>query len=254
MVSGKHGDVTMDLGLKGRRALVMGASRGLGRAIAAALTDEGAHVAICARAGERLTATAADLGAHPIPMDLSAQGAGTRVVQDARRQLGGLDIMVVNTGGPPAGTFASLDDAAWRAAFEGLMMSAIHSIREALPGMREQRWGRIIVVTSVTAREPIPTLAISNVLRPGLHGLINTLSKDVAAENVTLNALMPGYALTERIVEAGFDQAKLADQIPARRLGKPEEIGALAAFLASDAAAYITGQAIACDGGLQRSI
>jgi len=123
-----------------------------------------------------------------------------------------------------------------------------------LPPMRAQKWGRIIVVTSVTAREPIPALAVSNVLRPGLHGLINTLSKEVASDGVTLNALMPGYALTERIVEVGFDQAKLAEQIPAGRLGKPEEIGALAAFLASDSAAYITGQAIAVDGGLLRSI
>lgn len=244
----------MDLGLKTRRALVMGASRGLGRAIAEALAAEGARVAVCARAGGRLTTAAQDLGAHAVACDLSADGAGARAVQEARQALGGLDILVVNTGGPPAGTFSALDDKAWRAGFESLVMSAIQSIREALPGMRAQRWGRIIIVTSVTAREPIPTLAISNIMRPGLHGLINTVSKEVAADNVTLNALMPGYALTERIVEAGFDQGKLAEQIPARRLGKPEEIGALAAFLASDAAAYITGQAIACDGGLQRSI
>lgn len=161
--------------------------------------------------------------------------------------------MVVNNAGPPAGTFETLDDKAWRAGFEKSVINAVQSIREALPAMRAQKWGRIIIVTSVTAREPIPVLAVSNVMRPGLHGLINTLSKDVAADGVTLNALMPGYVLTERIVEVGFDQAKLAEQIPARRLGKPEEVGALAAFLASDAAAYY-GQAIACDGGLQRSI
>lgn len=244
----------MDLGLKGRRALVMGASRGLGRAIAAALAADGARVGICAREGARLHDTAKELGALAFAGDLSADGAGAEVVRAARKGLGGLDILIVNTGGPPAGAFDMLDDKAWRAGFDGLVMSAIQSIREALPTMRAQRWGRIILVTSVTAREPIPTLAISNVMRPGLHGLINTLSRETAADGVTLNAVMPGYALTERIVEAGFDQAKIADQIPARRLGKPEEIGALAAFLASDAAAYITGQAIACDGGLQRSI
>lgn len=244
----------MDLGIKTRRALVMGASRGLGRAIAAALAAEGTRVGICAREGARLHTAAQELGAQAFAADLSRDGAGAEVVRAAREGLGGLDILVVNTGGPPAGTFDALDDKAWRAGFEGLVISAIQSIREALPGMRAQKWGRIIIVTSVTAREPIQTLAISNVMRPGLHGLINTVSKDVAADGVTLNAVMPGFALTERIVEAGFDQAKIADQIPARRLGKPEEIGALAAFLASDAAGYITGQAIACDGGMQRSI
>ncbi len=244
----------MDLGLKNRRALVMGASRGLGRAVAAVLAAEGAAVAICAREGERLRNTARELGVAAIPANLSTEGAGTKVVQDARAALGGVDIMVVNNAGPPAGTFDVLDDKAWRAGFEALVINAVQSIREALPAMRAQKWGRIIIITSVTAREPISVLTISNVMRPGLHGLINTLSKDVAADGVTLNALMPGYVLTERIVEVGFDQAKLAEQIPARRLGRPEEVGALAAFLASDAAAYINGQAIACDGGLQRSI
>lgn len=244
----------MDLELRNRRALVMGASRGLGRAIAATLSTEGARVAICARAGARLTDTAAAIGATAFPCDLAQDGAGARLVQDVHAHFGGLDILVVNTGGPPAGTFETLDDAAWRAGFESLTMSAIQSIRAALPGMRSQKWGRIIVVTSVTAREPIPTLAISNIMRPGLHGLINTLSKEVAADGITLNAVMPGYVLTERIVEAGFDQSTLAAQIPARRLGQPDEVGALAAFLASERGAYINGQAIACDGGLQRSI
>jgi len=244
----------MDLGLSSRRALVMGASRGLGRAIAAALAAEGAVVGVCARSGAKLDTAARELGAQPFPGDLSKDGVAAEVVRSARRGLGGLDILVVNTGGPPAGIFDSLDDEAWRAGFEGLVISAIQSVREALPGMRAQKWGRIMIVTSVTAREPIPTLAISNVMRPALHGLINTLSKEVAMDGVTLNAVMPGFALTERIVEAGFDQAKIAEQIPARRLGKPEEVAALAAFLASESAAYITGQAIACDGGLQRSI
>lgn len=244
----------MDLGLKGRRALVMGASRGLGYAIAAALVAEGAEGAICARDGARLRNAAEALGARAFPRDLAADGAAAGLVRDARDAMGGLDILVVNTAGPPPGTFAGLDDAMWRAGFEGLVMSAVQAIREALPGLRAQKWGRIIVVTSVTAREPIATLALSNVMRPGLHGLINTVSKEAAADGVTLNAIMPGYARTERIAEAGFDQEKLAAQIPARRLGRPEEIGALAAFLASDSAAYITGQAIAVDGGLLNAI
>lgn len=244
----------MDLGLKNRRALVMGASRGLGRAIAETLAAEGATVGVCAREGARLHETASAIGAQAFPGNLSDDGAGAAVVRAARAGLGGVDILVVNTGGPPSGTFDTLDDTAWRSGFESLIISAVQSIREALPAMRAQEWGRIIIVTSVSARETIPTIAISNVMRPGLHGLINTLSKDVAADGVTLNAIMPGFVLTERIVEAGFDQAKLVEQIPARRLGKPEEVGALAAFLASDRAAYINGQAIACDGALLRSI
>lgn len=244
----------MTSGLGERRALVMGASRGLGRAIAEALIAGGARVGICARPGARLENTAKEIGAQPYAADLSRDGAGAEAVRAAREGLGGLDILVVNTGGPPAGTFDVLDDKAWRDGFESLVISAIQSLREALPSMRAQKHGRIIIITSVTAREPIATLAISNVMRPGLHGLINTMSREVAADGVTINALMPGFILTERIVEAGFDQAKLADQIPARRLGRPQELAALAAFLASDAASYITGQAIACDGGLQRSI
>ncbi|MCA0200428.1 MAG: SDR family NAD(P)-dependent oxidoreductase, partial [Proteobacteria bacterium] len=134
----------MELGLKSRRALVMGASRGLGRAIAAAMAAEGARVAICAREGERLRTTARELGADAIPADLSTDGAGTKVVADARGALGGVDIMVVNNAGPPAGTFETLDDKAWRAGFENLVINAVQSIREALPAMRAQKWGRII--------------------------------------------------------------------------------------------------------------
>ncbi len=244
----------MDLGLKTRRALVMGASRGLGRAIAEALAADGATVGICAREGARLQTAAKDIGARAFGADLSRDGSAAHVVKTARDAMGGLDILVVNTGGPPAGAFDALDDTAWREGFESLLISAIQAIREALPAMRAQKWGRIVVVTSVTAREPISHLILSNVMRPGLHGLINTVSKDVAADGVTLNAVMPGFILTERITEAGFDQAKLSEQIPARRLGRPEEFAALAAFLCSEKASYINGQAIACDGGLQRSI
>lgn len=244
----------MDLGLKTRRALVMGASRGLGRAIAEALAADGATVGICARDGARLHTTAQEIGARAFPADLSQDGSAAHVVRAARDAMGGLDILVVNTGGPPAGTFDALDDTAWRGSFESLVIGAVQAIREALPAMRAQKWGRIIIVTSVTAREPISHLILSNVMRPGLHGLINTVSKDVAADGVTLNAVMPGFILTERIAEAGFDQAKLSEQIPARRLGRPEEFAALAAFLCSERASYISGQAIACDGGLQRSI
>jgi len=244
----------MDFGLKNKRALVTGASRGLGKAIAGALRSEGAAVAICARNRERIEAAAKDIGAVGLTGDLSAAGAAEQVARQAIDRLGGIDILIVNTGGPPAGTFASVTDDAWRHAFDGLWMSTVQLIRFCLPAMRERRWGRIMIVTSVSAAEPLPNLMISNALRPGLHGLINALSREVAGDGITVNVLMPGYTATERLRELGVDEAKTAAQIPAGRLGRPEEFGALAAFLASEQAAYICGQAIACDGGLLQSI
>jgi 3-oxoacyl-[acyl-carrier protein] reductase len=244
----------MDLGLTGRRALVMGGSRGLGKAVAQVLVEEGARVAICARDAARVAAIAAELGAQGLVCDLSIPGAADTLVRKAQNLLGHLDVLVVNTGGPPPGQFAELTDLAWHTAFEQLWMSAVGAIRAALPEMRARRSGRVIVITSIAAREPVPNLMLSNSLRAGLHGLINTLSKEVAADQVTINALMPGYTLTERLEELHLDEAKLAAQIPARRLGRSRDFAALAAFLASDQAGYVTGQAIACDGGLLQSI
>lgn len=240
--------------MKNKRALVTGASRGLGKAIAGALAAEGAKVAICARDAARLEAAAKEIGATGFASDLSQPGAADSVVRHATEKLGGIDILVVNTGGPPGGGFGAISNNAWRAAFEGLWMSAVDLIRAALPGMRQRRWGRIMIVTSVSAKEPLPNLIISNALRPGLHGLVNALSREVAADGVTVNAIMPGYTLTERIRELGVDEKQAAAQIPAGRMGRPEEFAALAAFLASEQAGYICGQAIACDGGFLRSI
>jgi 3-oxoacyl-[acyl-carrier protein] reductase len=242
----------MDLGLQNKRALVTGASQGLGKAIAGALRNEGAAVAICSRDPARIEAAAKDIGAIALVGDLS--GAVEDVLRQATDRLGGIDILVVNTGGPPAGTFDTVTDDAWRHAFDGLWMSAVHLIRGCLPRMRERRWGRIMIVTSVSANEPLPNLTISNALRPGLHGLVNALSREIAGDGITINAIMPGYTLTERLRDLGIDDNKVAPQIPAGRAGRPEEFGALAAFLASEQAAYICGQAIACDGGYLRSI
>jgi 3-oxoacyl-[acyl-carrier protein] reductase len=244
----------VDLGLNNKTALVAGASRGLGKAVAAALAAEGAQVAICARDAARLEAAAREIGAIGFAADLSQAGAVDALLQQAADKLGGIDILVVNTGGPPAGGFDAISDEGWRKAFEGLWISAVDLIRGALPGMRQRRWGRIMIVTSISANEPLPNLMISNALRPGLHGLVNALSREVAADGVTINAIMPGYTLTERIREIGIDEKQAAAQIPAGRMGRPEEFGALAAFLASEQAGYICGQAIACDGGFLRSI
>lgn len=244
----------MDLGIADRRALVMGASRGLGRAVARALIDEGVRVAICARKADRLAAAARDLGAEPFVADLSVPGAAAKLVEEAIARLGGLDILVVNTGGPPPGSFDSFADQPWRDAFEALWMSSVGAIRASLPGMRERSWGRILIVTSIAAREPIANLMLSNGLRAGLHGLVNALSKEVAAQGITVNALMPGYTMTERLAEVGVNEREVAARIPARRMGRPEEFAAMATFLASEKAGYVTGQAIACDGGLLQSI
>lgn len=245
----------MDLNIKGKRALVMGASSGLGRAIAQALVGEGARVAICARGEARLQEAAEAMGAAlAVPCDLSQPGSAEALVRQVIEALGGIDILVTNTGGPPTGDFASLSAEQWQAGFSGLWMSAVEAIRASLPGMQARRWGRILLVTSVAAKEPLAGLTVSNALRAGLLGLTKSLSREVAAEGITVNALMPGYTKTERLAELRIPEEQLTNQIPAGRLGRPEEFGALAAFLASDQAGYMTGQAIACDGGYLRSI
>jgi len=245
----------MDLRIKGKRALVQGASQGLGRAIAEALIREGAQVAICSRDEGRITKAAREMGAAAgIAADLSRPGAGTALIQQVERQLGGLDILVTNTGGPPKGPFEELTPAQWQEGFQSLWLSATDSIRAALPGMRQRKWGRILLVTSAAAREPMAGLNISNGLRAGLLGLTKSISNEVARDGITINALLPGYTDTERLQELNIPTDKITSQIPAGRLGKPEELAALAAFLASEPAAYVTGQAIACDGGYLRSI
>ncbi|HEY4165003.1 MAG TPA: SDR family oxidoreductase [Dongiaceae bacterium] len=244
----------MDLGLKDKRALVTGSSKGLGRAIAAGLAAEGAKVAICSRNKDSVAATAAALKVEGFPSDLSAEGAVETLVEQVNKKLGGIDILISNTGGPPPSVFDTTTDAMWYSAFDALFMSTVKLIRLCLPGMRERRWGRIMVVTSISAREPLTGLTISNAIRPGLHGLINALSREITAEGITVNALMPGYTATDRMKQFPTDQAEIDRLIPAKRMGEPEEFGAMAVFLASKQAAYVSGQAIAIDGGFLHSI
>ncbi len=245
----------MDFKLTGKAALVFGGSRGLGRAIALELAREGAETVIVGRDAARLRAVAEAIGCLALAGDLSVPGAGRSLVEDAAGLLGrSLDILVINTGGPPKGSFLDVDDTAWATGFQGLWLSAVGSIQAALPAMRANRWGRILAVTSVAAKEPQPGLVISNGLRAGLLGMLNTLSRDVAADGITINALLPGYTNTDRMAELGVNNAIMGPKIPAGRLGEPEEFAALAAFLASTRASYITGQAIAVDGGLLHSI
>ncbi|MSP92797.1 MAG: SDR family oxidoreductase [Myxococcales bacterium] len=245
----------MDLGLAGKRALVFGASRGLGHAVAAALAAEGARVAIAARPSDRLEGARVRCGAEvAVAVDLDQPGAAGGAVRAVTAQWGGLDILVTNTGGPAKATFEQLDRGGWQHGFESLWLSATDAIAAALPGMRAQGWGRVLLVTSVAAREPMPGLTVSNGLRAGLLALAKDLARDVAKDGVTVNALLPGYTRTERMDELGVTDALVAAQVPAGRMGTPAEFAAVAAFLASVHASYVTGQAVAVDGGWLRSI
>jgi 3-oxoacyl-[acyl-carrier protein] reductase len=245
----------MDFGLKGRRALVMGASAGLGFAVASELVREGARVAIVSRGEERIRAAAANMGAAlGLAADLSRPGAAKAVVEQVNEALGGVDILVINTGGPPKGSVLELSDAQWQEGFQSLFMGAVEGIRAVVPGMKARRWGRIVIISSATAREPMPGLTISSGLRAGLMGLTKIVSSEVAEHGITLNAVLPGYHATERLKELGIPEERITSQIPARRLGRPEELGALVTFLASEQAAYITGQSLVADGGWMRGL
>lgn len=245
----------MELGLKGKIALVQGGSQGLGRAVAEALCKEGARVVLASRNENQLKKTANEIGAEWIvPCDLSKPQQGAQSVQKTIAQLGGIDILVTNTGGPPKGPFETITPEMWASGFQSLWLSATDSIQAALPTFQKKKWGRILLITSAAAREPMAGLTVSNGLRAGLLGLTKSISNEIAVHGVTINALLPGYTRTERLMELGIAEEKITSLIPARRLGEPEELGALAAFLASERAAYITGQAIACDGGYLRSI
>ncbi|MFM2153370.1 MAG: hypothetical protein RL199_1805, partial [Pseudomonadota bacterium] len=187
-----------------------------------------------------------------IACDVSQPGASRRLVAEVEEKLGSLDVLVLNTGGPPKGVFSELTDAQWHEAFQSLWMSAVEAMQAALPGMRQRRWGRILLVTSVAAKEPMAALTLSNGLRAGLLGLAKSLSDEVAADGVTVNCLLPGYTDTERLRQLQVPAEKMLAAVPAKRVGRPEEFAALAAFLASEHAGYVTGQSIAADGGWLR--
>jgi 3-oxoacyl-[acyl-carrier protein] reductase len=262
----------VDLGLRGKVALVAGSSQGLGRAIAEELAAEGCALTLCARGAGPLEAAREDMAARfgvrvtAVAADLAQPGEPRRVAQSAIREHGRVDILVTNAGGPPAGPFETHDEAAWLATFRLTLLSVVEMARAVLPGMTERRSGRILNVTSIAAKQPVDGLILSNAVRAAVTGMARTLANETAAFGITVNNLMPGYTRTERLQElvqaivaredvtADVVAARWNKEIPARRLGEPRELAALAAFLASERAAYITGQSIAVDGGWIRGL
>ncbi len=244
----------MELSIEAKTALVTGGSKGLGFASAEALSREGAKVAIAARTEQTLTKAARQIGALPIVSDLSDRAGVQSCIDKTRAVLGDPDILVINTGGPQPATFAETTPDGWRVAADQLFHFTIEMLDAFLEPMKEKQWGRIVVITSAAAKEPIANLLYSNALRAGLHGLINSVATEVARHGVTVNAVMPGFIETDRMTSMGLDLDRVAAGLPAKRLGRPAELGDLVAFLCSERAGYITGQAIACDGGLLRGI
>ncbi len=257
----------MDLGLKGKVAVVAGSSQGLGRAIADAIAAEGADLVINSRSAEKLDAARAEIveatGARveAVESDLTDPAGADALISAAAAAFGRVDILVTNTGGPPAGVFEDHSADVWREAIAQNFESVVNLVRAVLPGMKERRWGRILNVTSISAKQPVGGLILSNAIRAGVTGFAKTISNEVAPYNVTVNNVLPGFTRTQRLIhlaEAVSQRegktieevyAGWESEIPMGRLAEPPELGTVAAFLCSEQASYVTGQSIAVDGG-----
>ena len=262
----------MDLGLRGKTAVVAASSKGLGRAIAEELAAEGTNLVMCARGEDALRATAdairksSGVKVVEVGADVSQQSGIDLVARTALDSFGRVDVLVTNSGGPPSGAFDSFTAETWESATRLLLYSAVGLARAVLPGMKERRWGRILNVTSIAVKQPIDGLMLSNSLRAAVTGFARTLANEVAQFNITVNNIMPGYTRTDRVdqlARATSEKtggslkdayARWEKEIPMGRLGEPREFAALAAFLASERASYITGSSIAVDGGWIRSL
>lgn len=258
----------MDLGLRGKAALVTAASQGMGRACAMGLAAEGARVLMCARTEADVRAAADEVrsktGAEVIAMraDVTRPPDVTALVARAREAFGGVDILVANCGGPPRGGLEEMSDAQWHGALDVSLLSVVRLIRETLPSMRERRWGRILTIQSVSVKQPVEGLLLSNAIRPGVAGLAKTLAPELGKHNITINVVCPGRIMTQRFLGgaryAGLPEDEYVKQsigdIPLGRIGTPEEFANVTVFLASERASYVTGVVLQVDGGLVRGI
>ena len=259
----------MNFGLNNHTAMIAAASKGIGKACALALAAEGCRVSICARGAEDLEQARTEIAAHnevlATTTDLSSAPSIEQWYQQTISRFGHVDILVTNTGGPPVARFMELSDEQWQSGVESTLMNVVRLSRLIIPGMRERRWGRIVHLTSLVAKQPLDELTISSTLRAGLSGLTKTMANQLGPDNITVNAVLMGHILTDRqyhladkrVQERGitreqyFEQA--AKEIPLRRLGEPREIGEVVAFLASERASYVSGVSLQIDGGLIRS-
>ncbi len=262
----------MKLGLENKVALVAASSRGLGRAIAEQLSAEGVKLIICSRNKRILEKTADDIflktgvSVFPLAVDLSKKDQIEWLVREAIDLFENIDILITNAGGPPPGNFDDIEDDEWGKGFELTLMSAVRLIKVVVPGMKKQRWGRIINLTSVSVKQPVDGLLLSNVIRPGVVGLTKSLSQELAPYNILVNSVCPGYHMTDRVKQLLQNKAKvknitveeaekeITDQIPLARMGKPEEFADVVTFLASERASYITGAVIQVDGGYVKGL
>lgn len=261
----------MDLQLKNKVALVAASSKGIGYTCAEALLREGAKVTICARNKEVLEAAKADLvtinqNVLSVVADVSSYADIKNLVKKTNEHFGGLDILVTNAGGPKHGSFLELDDKEWKKTLELNLMSAVRLIRESLPYLKKSESGRIINISSIAAKQPMPEFVLSSSVRVGIHGLTSSLVVELGKYGITINNVMPGYTLTDRMkniysekaAEAGksLDEiiSEISGNIPIKRIGKPEDVASLVTFLASKQAGYITGTSITIDGGVTKTV
>lgn len=262
----------MELGIEGKAAVVCAASKGLGFAVARRLSLEGARLAICARGGEALDEAAKKIGEESgkevfaFPCDLSESTEIEGFMEAAAKRFGRVDILVNNAGGPPPGGFEDLTPEQWRSGFDLTLMSAMHLIRLVLPGMKAGGWGRILNMVSISAKQPLANMMLSNAIRAGVIGMAKTLADELGGSGVLVNSLLPGFMRTARMEEViraqaetrgiSFDERlkEVQADIPLGRLGRPEEFADFAAFLVSERASFVTGGAFLCDGGMYRGI
>lgn len=262
----------MDLGLKNKLALVAASSRGLGRAVAEELANEGVNLVICARGQDSLEKAKRDIvettGVKVVAVaaNLTEPVELNHVVETTLAEFGRVDILVTNTGGPPAGVFESLTQEQWQEAIRQNLESVLNLTRAVLPGMKERKWGRILNITSISVKQPVDNLILSNSIRAAVTGFARTLANEIATSGITVNNILPGYTRTSRVEELAGQIARTkgigveeaingwASQIPMKRIGEPEEFAALVAFLASERASYITGASFPVDGGWIRAL